>query len=213
MDNPQLLNHLLLHSNLPKLQSFKTGDNSFSETTLSLSSMITKFDYLIFQIFLNYNHSKQEIGHSMKQQVYLYQVWLSNLIISFSDLPNLQSFITGNYSFKETTSLSLSSMIIKFDYLIFSNLPNFKELGIGDWSFHETASLSLSSMIIKFDYLTFSNLPKLNQISLGYTSFNKTTSISLQSTFKFSISSISRCSFQQRKLFCWSSWKTRLDWR
>ena len=32
----------------------------------------------------------------------------------FSNLPNLQSFITGKWSFLETTSLSLSSMIIKF---------------------------------------------------------------------------------------------------
>ena len=35
-------------------------------------------------------------------------IWL------FSNLPNLQSFKTGNRSFRETTSLSLSSMIIKF---------------------------------------------------------------------------------------------------
>ena len=32
----------------------------------------------------------------------------------FSNLPNLQSFITDIESFYETTSLSLSSMIIKF---------------------------------------------------------------------------------------------------
>ena len=32
----------------------------------------------------------------------------------FSNLPNLQSFETGDWSFEETTSLSLSSMIIKF---------------------------------------------------------------------------------------------------
>ena len=32
----------------------------------------------------------------------------------FSNLPNLQSFKVGSSSFTETTSLSLSSMIIKF---------------------------------------------------------------------------------------------------
>ena len=32
----------------------------------------------------------------------------------FSNLPNLQSFKTGYQSFYKTTSLSLSSMIIKF---------------------------------------------------------------------------------------------------
>ena len=34
--------------------------------------------------------------------------------LTFSNLPNLQSFITGIQSFSNTTSLSLSSMIIKF---------------------------------------------------------------------------------------------------
>ena len=64
----------LTFSNLPNLQSFETGYQSFYFTTsLSLSSMIIKFDYL-FQIFLIYNHSKREVNHSEKQQVYLYQV-------------------------------------------------------------------------------------------------------------------------------------------
>ena len=34
--------------------------------------------------------------------------------MTFSNLPDLQSFITGEESFSSTTSLSLSSMIIKF---------------------------------------------------------------------------------------------------
>ena len=34
--------------------------------------------------------------------------------MTFSNLPNLQSFETGKRSFSKTTSLSLSSMIIKF---------------------------------------------------------------------------------------------------
>ena len=72
-----------------------------------------------------------------------------------TDLPNLQSFKTGSESFRKTTSLSLSSMIIKFDYLIFSNLPNLQSFETGDCSFLKTTNLSLSSMIIKFDYLSF----------------------------------------------------------
>ena len=36
------------------------------------------------------------------------------IILIFSNLPNLQSFKTGYQSFYKTTSLSLSSMIIKF---------------------------------------------------------------------------------------------------
>ena len=37
---------------------------------------------------------------------------ISVIFFTFSNLPNLQSFITGEYSFSKTTSLSLSSMII-----------------------------------------------------------------------------------------------------
>ena len=75
------------------------------------------------------------------------------MIIKFdfmiSNLPNLQSFITGKESFYKTSSLSLSSMIIKFDYLIFSNLPNLQSFKTGKESFYDTTSLSLSSMIIE----------------------------------------------------------------
>ena len=71
-------------------------------------------------------------------------------MIKQADIPNLQSFITGNNSFNETTSLSLSSMIIKFDYLTFSNLPNLQSFKTGKYSFYKTTSLSLSSMIIIF---------------------------------------------------------------
>ena len=41
--------------------------------------------YLIWYvyIFLIYNHSKQEIFHSLKQEVYLYQVILSNSILVY----------------------------------------------------------------------------------------------------------------------------------
>ena len=72
-----------------------------------------------------------------------------------TDLPNLQSFETGGRSFYKTTSLSLSSMIIKFDYSIFSNLPNLQSFETGNFSFRNTLSLSLSSMNIKLDYLSF----------------------------------------------------------
>ena len=57
--------------------------------------------------------------------------------MTFSNLPNLQSFETGYKSFSKTTSLSLSSMIIKFDYLKISNLPNLQEMIIGEGCFNE----------------------------------------------------------------------------
>ena len=73
--------------------------------------------------------------------------------MTFSNLPNLQSFKTGNYSFYQTTSLSLSSNSIIFDYLIFSNLPNLQELEIGEGCFRE----------VKYD-LEIENYPNLEKI-------------------------------------------------
>ena len=98
-----------------------------------------------------------------------------------SNLPNLQSFETGFQSFCQTKSLSLSSMIIKFNYLTFSNLPNLQSFKTGNQSFFKITSLSLSSMIIIFDYFTFSNLPHLQSFETGEWSFYETTSLSLSS--------------------------------
>ena len=47
------------------------------------------------------------------KSVIIESIWLFDYL-TFSNLPKLQSFITGNYSFREVTNLSLSSMIIKF---------------------------------------------------------------------------------------------------
>ena len=73
--------------------------------------------------------------------------------MTFSNLPKLQSFETGNGSFYKTTSLSLSSMIIIFDYLIFSNLPNLQEMIIGEGCFNEVK-----------DDLVIENYPNLEKI-------------------------------------------------
>ena len=74
---------------------------------VSLYQVIPSNTTLVY-IFRIYNHSKQENGHLRKQQVYLYQVEYSKLIWCLY-LPNLQSFQTGEKSFKYTSSLSLSS--------------------------------------------------------------------------------------------------------
>ena len=59
---------------LPNLQSLEIGFQSFYKTIcLSLSSNSHFFIFYRY-IFLIYNHSKQDISHSMKQQTYLYQV-------------------------------------------------------------------------------------------------------------------------------------------
>ena len=73
--------------------------------------------------------------------------------LTFSYLPNLQSFYTGNKSFYKTTSFSLSSMIIIFDYFIFSNLPNLQEMIIGKGCLNEVK-----------DDLVIENYPNLEKI-------------------------------------------------
>ena len=60
---------------------------------------------------------------------------------TFSNLPNLQTFETGDWSFEETTSLSLSSIIIKFSINqldvpfingIFNTQGAFREMNVDD---------------------------------------------------------------------------------
>lgn len=54
--------------------------------------------------------SVQEMNHSVKQQVRVWQVWW--LLIDWIDLPEFTTFITGGHSFTFTTSLCLSSCLI-----------------------------------------------------------------------------------------------------
>ena len=126
---------------LPKLTAITTGSFSFYKTTsLTLTGLIDliqliwsssinyiyyrrvvilwnnwiEFDWFdwfdpIHSIFLNYLHLLQKGVHSEKQLNWVWLVWL----ISFNsfDLPRLTTITTCCYSFYETTSLSLTSLI------------------------------------------------------------------------------------------------------
>ena len=71
----------LIFSNLPNLQSFETGDNSFYKiTSLSLSSMIIKFDYLTFSNLPNLQSFKTGNGSFWDAT----SLSLSGMIIKFS---------------------------------------------------------------------------------------------------------------------------------
>ena len=91
-----------------------------------------------------------------------------NYYLIFSNLPNLQSFETGVESFFKTTSLSLSSMIIKFDYFIFLNLPNLQEMIIGYGCLNEW----------KYD-LVIENYPNLEKIVVKKDSLNNLNSLKI----------------------------------
>ena len=83
----------LTFSNLPNLQSFETGKESFNKTTsLSLSSMIIKLDNLIFsnlpnlQSFITGNYSFKETTN----------LSLSSMIIKFDHISHFQIFLIYN---------------------------------------------------------------------------------------------------------------------
>ena len=64
---------------------------------------------LTHSIFLNWQHSLQEMNHSIKQLHWVWPVWL--IWFNSFDLPQLTAFTTGENSFYKTTSLSLTSLI------------------------------------------------------------------------------------------------------
>ena len=86
----------LTFSNLPKLQSFKTGEYSFYNTTsLSLSSMIIKFDYLTFSNLPNLQ--EMIIGG--------FNGLIDDLVIE--NYPNLEKIIVKKNSLKNLNSLKI----------------------------------------------------------------------------------------------------------
>ena len=58
-------------------------------------------------------------------------------LISKAGTAKYALWVIGEESFNKTTSLSLSSMIIIFDYLIFSNPPKLNKISLGFDSFEE----------------------------------------------------------------------------
>ena len=66
-------------------------------------------------------------------------------------LPNLQSLKTGEKSFYQTTTLSLSSNSIIFYFSLY--LPNLQSFITGYESFDKTTSLSLSGRIFLFLFM------------------------------------------------------------
>ena len=80
-DSLKNLNSLKI-CNCEKLKTIEIEDWSFYNVKNVIIESILIFTTLVY-IFLNYNHSKQEINHSLKHQVYLYQVILSYSILVY----------------------------------------------------------------------------------------------------------------------------------
>ena len=94
------------------------------------------FDYLTFQIFLIYNHSKQKYNHLEKQLPFPYKVHLNFQSLQFLDVP----FHNGNYSVAP----------LKHPYYDFCN----------NETFHKITSSSITS-----DSSIFSFIPLISQIA------------------------------------------------
>ena len=106
-------------SRFVNVRMIDVGMISFGKVeSVLISSMMIDDNWLIDLIFLNSLHSLQEGFHSMKQQVWVWKVWW--YMNDWIDLPNLNTFTTGEDSFYRTRSLSLSSMMI-YDWLIWSS--------------------------------------------------------------------------------------------
>ena len=108
-----------IFSNLPNLQSFETGDFSFSNTTsLSLSSMIIKFDYLIFS-----NLSKL---HEMIIGEGCFNELKDDLVIE--NYPNLEKIVVKKNSLKNLKSLKICNCeklnTIEIEDNAFENVQN-----------------------------------------------------------------------------------------
>ena len=85
-DSLQNLNSLKI-CNCEKLKTIETKNGysrngAFYNMKNVIIESILIFTTLVY-IFLNYNHSKQDINHSMKQYVSLYQVILLNSILVY----------------------------------------------------------------------------------------------------------------------------------
>ena len=130
----------------------------------------------------------RNMNHSIRQQVWVWRVWW--LIVDWFDLPNLSTFTTGDHSFYETTSLSLSSLMID-DWFI--------------WSYSTNCIYYRRRIILQYNKLEFIkyidewlidwfDLPNLNTFTTGYDSFINTQNINLIS-FILLLFSI-RCPFQ-----------------
>ena len=85
--------------NNKQLTTIEVEDYSFYNVkNLRIESILEMI--IINSIFLIYNHSKQEIIHSMKQQVYLYQVILPNSTLVYIFLIYNHSKQDYNHSLK-----------------------------------------------------------------------------------------------------------------
>ena len=98
-------------------------------------------------IFLNSLQSLSDLFHSRQQQVLVYQViWF---MIDWCDVPKLTEFTAGDYTFRNTDSLSFKGTI----WLMIDDwfdLPKLNTLTIGGWSFRDTKDMIISSDLIDY---------------------------------------------------------------
>ena len=100
-------------------------DNFQSPNHLSIHYNNSLQFYFRLYIFLFYNHSKQEMNHSFQQQLYLYQVILSNSSLVYIFLIYSRSKPEINHSLKQQVYLYqviLSNSTLLYIFLIYNHL-------------------------------------------------------------------------------------------
>ena len=127
----------LIINNYPNLQSIIVKKNSLK----NLNSLKICNCEKLKTIEIEDSEERYFGTFSNVKNVIIESIWLFEGCHLY--LPNLQSFITGKYSFRETRSLSLSSNSIQFYFSIY--LPNLQSFETGYQSFNKITSLSLSS--------------------------------------------------------------------
>ena len=147
--------------NCEKLKAIEIEDGwregAFSNVKNVIIESIWLFDFDI-SIFLNYNHSKQEIGHSLKQQVYLYQVILSNSTLVYIFLIYNHSKQEKIHSYKQQVYLY---QVILSNSTYFLYLPQLNQISLGPNSFAATTSITLQSTFA-FSLFPFLDVPFSN---------------------------------------------------
>ena len=105
----------------------------------------------------------------MKQQLWVWIVWW--YMIDWFDLPTLTTFTTGEYSFCQTTSLSLSSRLIDNWLITLIFLICRISLLVILRNYHGTSSgHHLSWEVFDYHYISL-DLPSLETVSLGIAAF------------------------------------------
>ena len=135
--------------NCEQLKTIEIEGGNYDAPFRNVKSVVIErnclFMFCIISIFPNYNHSKQEINHSLKQQVYLYQVILSNSTLVYIFLIYNHSKQDINHSKRQQVYLYqviLSNSTLVYIFLIYDHSKQEKNHSFVVSTYHYLVILS-----------------------------------------------------------------------